>query len=126
MSDDDIEWADQPDTNWDDQTEVAARLVEQFGHALVRLIAWYDDQGRYGELIDGFRDGRISWAVNRHGITVMEIGPRLHVDRRHRAAEPVGDERGLTVRRDRHPAWVRADRDVGGVLGPRLHVDRRD
>ena len=31
------------------------------------------------------------------------LGPGLHIDRRHRAADGVGDEGGLAVRRDRHP-----------------------
>src|SRR5262249_33452330 len=53
------------------------------------------------------------------------LGRGLDVDRRQGAAALVGDEGGLTVRRQRESVWASADRDVGRVLHPGLHVDGR-
>ena len=60
------------DIDWGDESEVAARMVEQFGVSLARLIALYDRDGRYDELVAAFRDGRISLALSRDGLTVLE------------------------------------------------------
>jgi hypothetical protein len=58
--------------HWSDESEVAARLVEQFGVSLARLIALYDRDGRYDELVSGYRAGRTSFALSRVGLTVLE------------------------------------------------------
>jgi hypothetical protein len=60
------------DIDWSDESEVAARMVEAFGVSLARLIAVYDAEGRYDELVAAFRDGRVSLALARSGLTVLE------------------------------------------------------
>jgi hypothetical protein len=60
------------DINWSDQSEVGARLVEQFGVALAHLIALYETDGHYDELVAAFREGRVSLALSREGLTVLE------------------------------------------------------
>ena len=58
--------------NWDDDIEVAARLVAQFGAALAQMLALYDHEGRYDELVDGFREGRLSLNLKHNGLEVLE------------------------------------------------------
>jgi len=52
------EWTDMSDEsgiNWDDQSKVGARMVEQFERSLAALIAKYEHEGRYDDLIADFR-----------------------------------------------------------------------
>jgi hypothetical protein len=61
--------------DWHDQAEVAARMVEQFGLSLAQLIAEYDAECRYDDLIADFRAGRVSLALKRDGLRVLEDAP---------------------------------------------------
>lgn len=61
--------------NWANREEMAARMVEQFGLSLARVIAEYDAEGRYDELVSGYREGRTTLGLKRDGLTVLENAP---------------------------------------------------
>ena len=61
--------------DWTDRSEVGARLTAQFAGALARLIAVRDDEGRYDELAEGYRDGKLSLVLSREGLTLIEATP---------------------------------------------------
>jgi hypothetical protein len=61
--------------DWEDRSAAAAQLVGAFGVSLAHLIALYDTEGRYDDLISGFREGRYSLALARDTLTVQEAAP---------------------------------------------------
>ena len=59
--------------NWNDGPR--SGLVEAFTVSLAALIADYEHDGRYNELVADFREGRISLALKRDGLFVLEEAP---------------------------------------------------
>jgi hypothetical protein len=60
--------------NWADQSEVGARLVEQFGVTVAQLIAGYTD-AEYDAFTTDYREGRITLGLKRDGLEVLEAAP---------------------------------------------------
>jgi hypothetical protein len=58
--------------NWDDSSEVGARIVEQFAKCLATEFADAEHDGTYDDLVSGYRDGSITFGVNRYGMSVLE------------------------------------------------------
>jgi hypothetical protein len=70
---DDLAWHNA--INWDDPSEVGARIVSQFANCLAIKIAAAELDGTYEQLVSGYREGRATFGVKCDGMTVLEDAP---------------------------------------------------
>ena len=60
--------------NWSDPSEVGG-IVEQFAKSLAIELADAETDGTYDDLVAGYREGRTTFGVKRHGMIVLDDAP---------------------------------------------------